>query len=471
MGRAKKTLALKVSKKKSTKGSRSHTFVQRMAHFKVLVDGDLTIFRNVIETYRMLVRKLDAVVTAVQVIEGEITSDKKGNLRIEGEFERLRTVLAAITGSEVAKAKYYELRPLFMSLAAQIREQGGPDFRSHMWDLVRHRLSSIRDKKMPDYNDIARSRLVVAGRLDMPPVRRLAMPIMRTSGRNYAHFIEDENGKRIRIQWGAKESAIDLVVEGSIVTPDGKTYTKKAADSVRYLFHKFASGEWDFQTLEVNITEDGKVFVMVPYRRPREKAQGLNPKASLEVCFKNMSGTELPPSKGRKGVDEFKTYLIHCFYRPEHGARRVFRIPVNDVVTQLRYYNKRAAQLETRRDCSRKAVPRHQKPIKAAINGITRQRGLQQLHANHRWTKEILKRAFGWCCGTIKVFGLPDGKTAGLLLDGAHQWQWSQFMQFLTYKAEEAGIKITQIKKQSLIEALLAEISDETSAAEQVAAD
>ena len=470
MKREKKKLEFKKTKR-TTKGSRSRTLVQRMAYFKVLVDGDLGEFRQVIESYRMLVRKLDAVATAAQVIEGEITSTKTGDIRIKGDGSRLHTVLAALTGREVAKAKYYELRPLFMKLVEQIREQGGPNFGSHMWDMLGHRLNSIRDRVLPDYKNIARSRLVVAGKLDMPPVRRLAMPIMRTSGRNYAHFIEDEQGKRIRIQWGKKADSVDLIVKGSIVTAEGKFFAKEASPSIGYLFHKFASGEWDFQTLEVNIDEDGKATAMVPYRRPREKVGGLNPKSALEVCFKTLSGTELPQRKGHKSVDDLKTYVIHCFYRTHHGFRRSLRIPVNDVIAQLCYLSKRAAKLETLRDCSRKDVARRRKPLKDAIRNITRRRGLQQRHANHRWTNAILKCAIGWCCRTIKVFGLPDGKLDGLLLDGTHQWQWSQFLQFLTYKAEEAGIKISQIKQRSLVNNLLNELSDETPEEEFVAAD
>ena len=451
--KAKKKRRLSSVQRRSRRG-----LIQVAEHFRVYVDGGIKQYRRLcacVRWYRALFTKMLGHVSAAQAATAELVMHKPTkNLILVPNSDRAREVLAALF-SKSGKRRYYELRGCFFQAVRELEAQGGPYFGSHMWDGICGQLAAVRDKKMPAFNGLWRSRLEIQGRLDVPSCRHLGMPVMRTCGRNYTNAIEDERGKRFRIQIGRRGDVFDLVVEGTVATGDGEFRKELNAGQSRD-FHKFATGDWEFQTPVLNLHEDGTLSLNVPYSRPKKVASDIRKDNVMEVCFKAVKGSDLPARRHERGTDDDKVYVIHCF---KQGGRRKFRIPVNDVLADMNRYSAKRHKIEIQRDCRRRWPARTKRPLAERIHHLTELRSRRQKDANHAWTREIIRQAGFWCCGTIKVFGLPNGVTEGLLLDQSIQWQWSQFAQFLAYKANEAGMVVKQIVRSNLVEDLRKKVS------------
>ncbi len=352
---------------------------------------------------------------------------------------------------------FYWMRPLIMMFFKDIVKHGGPQFGSHTWDTARDRLSGMVNTRLPDYNGATRSALVLSGALDNIRCKRLGMPVLCAPDSDNIHAWVRETGKELAVTLrpGPQKAEFDLVACGGPVVMNNEPFVPQLNAGHKRLLHKLATGEWKLTTPTINLNNDGSLFLHVTYvaeARRGENFEHLDKKRILEVCFKRVRGSELPRRKNDTGKDDDKVFVIHCF---ERGTTRKFRVPVNDVVADMNRYAAQHRARELQRDCRRKWRRGLVNPLKEKIRQLTKKRELRQRDANHAWTHWIVKMADRWSCGTIKVFGPPDGAEAGLLLDGTLPWRWFEFMTQLNYKAREAGMALaTRLARPAIIDEL-----------------
>jgi len=84
------------------------------------------------------------------------------------------------------------------------------------------------------------------------------------------------------------------------------------------------------------------------------------------------------------------------------------------------------------------------KRINKVVDGrrfnLTRRTENGKMYRNHLWTKRIISAAIRWRAGNITIVNLPNGVLSG------HPWATYQFAEFLKYKANEVGGKVTVYK-------------------------
>ena len=405
----------------------------------------------------------------------QVKTEKR--LRADLDLGAAKELLETLLGAKPRKAIYYEMRKPFMEAAEEIRKLG-ISLGSHIFDSLRRQVHAIRDKREPAYGRIPRRVLVSLGVMDLLPAQFIGVPFTTndrkkkpdggwTAGKRMGKFMKDDLGRLIiRLQWGHKEDYADFIVDGK-TCGGAKTYSKKAADSQKLAFHKMYSGEWSYQTPVLNWRRDGSFSIHVPFRRLAPKDKNLDRDKVGEVIFQSIIGRDLPKKKNDTGRDDDKIFAIHA-YRVDRAGRgkkqkcafkQVFRIPVNDVVDQLRRFNAMVRPREVSRD-TRRYWPRHLvEPLQKRVHGVTKQRAKTQHDANHVWSRRIVSVLASWGIGTIRVFGPPDGATAGLLGDGAYPWGWHDFVQKLTYKAEERGMRVEVVKSNKVVGRVTAQLA------------
>lgn len=440
--------------------------VQRAMSFPCLVDGGLDKYRetaNAVRIYRTIFRALNGVLTIGSAATATIMPPKKrrrkkgeqtkpkppapGAYRVFRSYNDAKQLIATTLGSLPGKQKYYELRSSFCAIVARLRDAGIINFGTHMFDSLRVRIAAEYDKKMvlPSGKKVSRSHIEVAGAFDPIPVKHLGMPIMRSSGRNYAELVEDERGIRMRIQWGHKTDAVDLVLKGEVQSGE-KTFKRKPAWSLQYMLHKMATGEWAWQTPVLNLKDDGKMSLNIPFTKPA--ADGCLKSGSVaELSYMPTYGRDLWETKKDKmgtGTGKHDNLLYPLVLT--QGERK-FGIVASDVVADLNRYKMQRIHWEEHRAGRGRWPRRLRKPASEHIHNLADARKRRVRDANHAWSRQICNRARSWGCSTIKVFQFPDGATHGLTGDNEYPWCWHQLIgKFLTYKAEEYGMTVEVVE-------------------------
>ena len=391
-----------------------------------------------------------------ETFEPEPIPDTK--LVVRFDYDKLQKYLEQFFGP-TGRKPWYAFRPYIMAFMQNIADEGGPVFSSHMWDTLRDRLDGMVNAKMPDYNEAPRAALILSARLDNIRCSHMGMSVLCAPDSNAKFAWVHERGEElfITLQAGRKEDRFDLVAHGAVVDFGAKkSFTPKLNPGDRRMLHKLAIGEWQLATPTLNLNDDGRLFLQLPHVRDARRGNNferLDKTKVLDVAFKFMHGYDLPRRKKDTGKNDAKDYVIHCFLR---DTSWVFRVPVNDVVADMKRNSAQQGALERRRDCRRKWRRGLVKPLRERVHKLTMSRTERQLDAIHAWTRWIANMADRWLCGTIRVFGPPDGASEGLLLDGSIPWQWGEFTKKLTYKAKEMGMVVeTEAATPGIIDELL----------------
>jgi len=415
---------------------------------------------NMVRIYRALFRELNGIAmlgsaatskilprtTKINKDGEEVPVMDPGAFKVRRDYKQSKELVANALNGLAGKAKYYELRNAFCRVVANLSASGVITFGTHMFDTLRVRLAAERDKKviLPSGKELPRSHMEVVGAFDAIPVRNLGVPFMHSATRSCASLIEDERGVRLRVQWGHKEDCADLILKGSVQVGD-KKLERKPAWSIEYMLHKMLTGEWEWQTPVLNLHDDGKLFVTIPFARPTAE-KFLKPGSVAELSYMPIYGRDLWRTKADRmgtgtGKHDNMRYVVHLTQ-----GKQKFALAANDVIADFDRYTRQRVYWEEYRDSRRRWTRRLRKPAAEHINALAGARLRRMRDANHAWSRQVCQRAFSWGCSKIKVFKFPDGAAHGLTGDKAYSWSWSQFMQFLQYKAEEKGIAIEVVE-------------------------
>jgi len=389
---------------------------------------------------------------------------------------RLRTYNAAAKAAESARQGvkgdaganllYYEMRTMFFRENGRAVKEGGClPMASHLWDHARAELTSMRDKELPQFGHAKRSWMVTRGVLGNLEAQNARIPFLRTYNDHCAEFgdikghvvkgfspivkfVEEGQEQHITLCFSKNpEVRLKFVVTGTVRNPDGKEWKKTPPESVRAMFHRFATGTFPATTSYLNMDDKGRLSLSTTFKRPPKAGLDLDKDKTLEVVFSSVRGDELPPPRGKKQEDALQEmervkdmqYVIHMLHQTKSKRCYVERIAVNSALVRLDTFDKLKRVKEFERDSQRYFPKRMQKRLNDSIRGYTQQREALQTGTNHQWTKTVIHKALKWRCGKIVVYNLP--KNAGLLLSEAHPWKWSHFGSELESKAKYYGFK------------------------------
>lgn len=370
----------------------------------------------------------------------------------------------------------YEMRELFFRENEKAQAAGCLPVGSYIWDQARIELGSIRDKEMPAYGGAKRSWMVVRGVLGNIQAQSANIPFTRTyedhikefgdvKGKkmvaNYdpvVKFVEEGQEQYISLRISKDPDVrLKLIVTGK-VSINGKEWTKTPPESVRSMFHRFATGRFPAFTLFLNLDEKGRLSALVTYLRPPKK--GFKDRSGeMDVVFKPLRGDELPPPRGKKKKDELDEmervkdmqYVIHCLHRAKTGREYVERIAANAVIARLTTLDMLKRRKEFERDSQRYFPERKQARLNASIRGYTKQRDQLEKEVNHQWTKTLIHKANKWNVAKINIYNMPQ--STGLLLDERYAWKWGKFRDEITSKAGYYGFQL-EFKEEKNMDAL-----------------
>ena len=125
----------------------------------------------------------------------------------------------------------------------------------------------------------------------------------------------------------------------------------------------------------------------------------------------------------------------------DNDPLRANRISITETTNWLDHLNILREKYESQRS-SIGSLHRHwvkpsiQDALKQKLNNVTQTRTNGQQTRNHLWTRNIIDHAIKLNCGLIEIHKLPEKDVFG------RSWAWSQFKQFLSYKAEDVGAKV-----------------------------
>lgn len=359
----------------------------------------------------------------------------------------------------------YEMRNLFFRENEKAQAAGCLPVASYIWDQARIELSSIRDKEMSAYGGAKRSWMVVRGVLGNIQAQNANIPFTRTYDDHISEF-GDAKGKRIvdgydpvvkfveegKTQYISlrisknPDVRLKLIVTGTVMV-NGKEWVKTPPESVRNMFHRFATGRFPAFTVYLNLDAKGRLSFLVTYLRP-PKVGAKDRSGEMDVVFKPLRGDELPPPRGKKQQDALNEmervkdmqYVIHCLHRAKTGREYVERIAANAVIDRINTFDTLKRKKEFERDSQRYFPKRQQKRLDDSIRGYTKQRELLGRDVNHQWTKTLIHKANKWNVAKINIYNMPE--STGLLLDERYPWQWYHFRKEIESKAGYYGFKL-----------------------------
>jgi hypothetical protein len=470
--------------------------MHRAMDVDVLVLGGVEEYRkaeDVLKTSQQLWRKLDAHITMNRIMTSELSyvrpTKSRKKKKKEGEEKPKRTGITLKTdakleklqgmrdahrdGEDIPKGPLQVYAPIWKTWVEEIEAKGGPYFASHVWDSGKKQLNGMRNRPMKDYGNAPRSWVEVQGTIGSMRLQNFTLPIMRhpnSDGKTYAWLRVEGEGKNamyiLRCQYGRQHDFIDFVLHGKVLKPDGKThYEVKLTGYQRGIIDKIIAGEdgWDFQTPEIHLKhmyKKKKFYVNIRYTRPRTEPRNRS-KRVCEVVWDHVMGYELPRRKHEQLTNEKKRYVIHAMSLNTDGSRSKewpYRIPVNGMINRMRFFRDQKERLENERDTLRKFPRRTREWFRRTIKTVSDNRRKEQRIANHTWALQLVRFARRSNCGTIKVYNVPDGTSAGLLLDGTIAWEWNQFVTLLKHKADAEGITVEIVKNARYIQRILSEI-------------
>jgi hypothetical protein len=365
--------------------------------------------------------------------------------------------VAAFAGwrpTEKPRKNYYAREEYFRFNELMVKMGQAEPLGAHMWDQWSEEHTARRSAKMPDYNNIQRYKLVVSATVEPLRCSRVGIPFLHTEDRStYVSFIEEGEGPKpdqiIELRPHVDSPPLRFIHRGAVVDKEtGKVFTTKPARRQERIFHRFVTGEWKHQACTLNMDDKGRFRVSVGYRRKKPKYTkplDLDKSRELHVCFKHVWGHELRQHNKKRwhGTDDEKLFIIHTFV---HGGekRYPYHIAVNHALGLMQRDAALARKREAERDTARKLPKPHVRALREQVRRITVQRQKHQHASNVDWASQVYKAALKHCCGTIRVFNLPDGKTAGLTLDGSVSWYWAEFYKEIEHRARNYDIVVEQ---------------------------
>lgn len=442
-----------MSKRKKTISSLMRTY-----KFKLLVDGDYGAVLRSIRAHRFLARKLISTIGMFESVGAELNvvgEHVNVDLQKDGTKELMRVFgdIVKLDGARPAKSNgkpYYELRNFFMAENQKLAMQGIADFQPYVWDNMSQIIGSMHRRVDPNFNNLPRNIKVAKAEIDDVQPSRLGIKVLHcASATPKANLRETGDRKEIILEWDRLLGPVTFVLDGGVQV-GSKKYQRKMNAGLKYLFHKFITGEWQWHTVELN-ERDGDFFVMIPFTRlwarpalrPKPSSTELDVDAILEVSFMKMSGAELAESVDMNDGEAAKTYFIHA--RKAGFGSRVRRLEIDGVIKSLNRVQSLHEQREIERDCCRRIKNANmQRRIRQQISNLSIKRSNIVKMWNHFWSTEVVMTAVRWGCGKICVFGPPSGKACGNETGGllGRPWNWYQFKQMVDYKAAERDISV-----------------------------
>lgn len=412
-----------------------------------------------------------ALLVQAEPVQEQSAQDQQAAVPQKRAKMQLRPKIAKVIGQTMvsqanSERSTYHLRPYWMEMLNNlVVNQGAPWMGSWIWDVAGEYLASVLSTVMPDYGHATRGCLIAQAILEPPEFKKVGLPIMRTKDRQYAWLMREGSQYLMQIQYGKPEEKVTLVLHGQAEGENGKPYKAYLDDQYKYILRRCmeeADG-WRFQTPTIRVERDnGAHFkLLVPYIKPcrydisksesntrygggpRITPDELQPGRVCEVVFERIDGKDLPAKKHERETDRLKTFVLHAFVSGNQGIKpRTRHIPVDGVAGYLKHLDIRRLAHETVRDCRRGSPKRFRQSPQEVISRITKKRLNIAMTQNHTWVKDVVFFAVRARCSIIRVFGVPDGKDKGLLLDGTIQWNWSQFMTFLADACRERGVTL-----------------------------
>lgn len=461
---------------KHTEKMEARGTVQRMLNLKVVAPNTESFKRvlKVLQAYRCLWQELASAATSLEIAGGQFQVGEDF-VRIKPTAEGFAKTAKAILGDSVKSSQaYYEVRPYFFSMIEKARKQDQtfPDFGGHIWDNCRVQMNAILRQTDPLLK-VKHNSLVASGEARLPSARSIGLPVMRCYGdgkdglkpyaRLYAKLVSLADGSvavDISVGSGDHPETIRLIAAGPFEIKD-EIQIKKLDEGARYVLHKLLEGQarldtWDkktpFATLMAGLWEfqspilnerNGQLSLLIPYTRPAVLAKDLDAKRVMEVYFQPVTDSD------------GKTSLMHMRVNKAANKADGWRrdaIKVDDAIESLRELDAQRRKLDFQMEATKNSrrtnygshvVNARLKHLRERSEHLTSRRAHVAGNTNHIWTNMILGRAVYWQCGTVKIYGIPDGKTAGMC---GRKWNWSDFVVKLTYKAQEKGIQLSTIE-------------------------
>lgn len=470
------------SKKESGKD-----YVQRMAWFDGVVDGDKEEYDRVKGSILAYRKTAGQLIAKMFVSRLAIVDDQDGKKEQARKESARREFMAAVHNGVVSTTPEYGLREWFLGSSRYLRDTrtGEPipwgragdaqpanseviPYSSNVWDVAKNDIMAKWTAKDPD---LGASRNWLAERAVRGTItfENEGIPILRTPDRpNYVRLIKEGagNDERLIVELivYSKAPPIRIVVKGNFQIKDEQRY-KKLDYGASSKFHKMwlhqqwneerakgskapaPKGALEFRDAKLHLTREGGIKVCVSYRQPILQVPELDQNKTMEVAFdpKNPFEAEDAPetlvtlsiSSGGNRWDRFKPENLSV--RAQWEQLRRLQSYLGKVTREKKSYPKRrfapgGAQRASLQDRTERVCTHRDNYVK---------------NSNHHLSKCIATCAATWKCGNIVVKNLPQGnRPSGDEVNPAFgmlgmQWNWSAFKNMLAEKAKALGISVS----------------------------
>ncbi|KPQ41358.1 MAG: transposase [Candidatus Methanoperedens nitroreducens] len=155
---------------------------------------------------------------------------------------------------------------------------------------------------------------------------------------------------------------------------------------------------------------------------------------------------ELLPDTNAMGIDLGIVNMAACV--TEEGKAEI--IDGGQIASVWRYFNKQIGKIQKR-------VMGRGKRWSEGLTEISKKRSIQTKHILHAATNRILEYAINENINTIVIGDLKnilkkkngDSRNFGIANQKLHSWNFNQFTQMLSYKAQRAGISVKKVSERN----------------------
>lgn len=350
-----------------------------------------------IRHYRATLRQIYSALTMAQMAGAKIAVETD-DIRVSPNRDAAQLILANAFGHD-GKALGYQMRQWVLNEAA-------PSWYSHTWDSLRRDLEIAWKAQDPKLN-ASRGWLTLQGARDVGQFNRrgIGIPAIRVKGLRQHLLV---------LAWDKQVGTVEFRVP--------------RLNGGRYIVWKSLRDKeegWKLGTVYLN-EHNGRICATISYTRP-DNVQDTDPKRVLSVAF-----------------DADATDAFVKLRGPDSRERDT--LSAVEAIAWLQQLRARRTAIEQRKAATgnprrRWGSARLYRQTQELLSRVTRQRTNGVSHRNHLWTRRVISRAIAWRCGTIDVMPLP-GNLCG------QEWPWSQWQQYIDYKAKETGITVN-IRKET----------------------
>jgi hypothetical protein len=373
--------------------------VTRSTKFELITPDDKykTIIGS-IRLYRELCRKAFGI-CAMAEMAGAVISAKKEEPILNPVSDAARVILSTAFNSfkddgSLYKSHLYQLRDFILK-----NETGGKaSWMSFVWDSLRTDVSTAWRSKDPSIK-ATKGWLVLQGIRSISSFQRRGIGFPALTGSLDIHQ------HKLSLKWDHSIGEVEFGI--------------KKLDGGRYHVWKgLRDGLPGWKAGTTYLSEHGgKIFVIMTYTAPA-RVRELEKDRVLDVVFTEDKGNFIT----MKGPDSFDGDFI--------SAEEVIGILEQIKIRHDRWASRREAVGNPRRKWGSKKLWNATQNV---VGRNTDHRTNVVKTRNHLWTRRIIEDAIRWNCGSLKMSDVPETMFG-------EPWPWSQFNDFLKYKAEEAGI-------------------------------